>query len=244
MFVNIYKYTSYNKHLIKKRFYGTQKKVLILGWFGAKDKQLQRFNSLYNNLGCNTVISKTNIFKSMNYNNWKLWKTQGPFTEIDEQHFDIVHLFSGSAFPYHNWTLHNPNCFNHSKIIFDSSPGFPEPQHVTNYTLHLAPSLNNIPYYNQFMCNFVNKYWLNQGFDYKKGSQEFMENMNCGRDKLLIYGAKDTILDFEKIDLFYKECKKKNNNTKKVVFQNADHLQNYKLNPEEYTEEVKTFIES
>lgn len=240
------------KHLKKglsfkmKRHFVTYRKknVLILGWFGAKDKQLQRFSDFYQDLNCNTVISKTDIFKSMNYNQWKKWQQQGPFTEIEKQKFDIVHLFSGSVFRYHNWMLHNPNSFDHTKIIFDSGPYYPEPQQINGYTKSLMPILNKIPYYDTILNNSINIYWKNQGFDYTKGSSDFIEQMNCGRDKLIIYGEKDNMLNFDKIDLFYQNCVKKNSNTKKVVFYNAGHLQNYKLNPEEYTLEIRNFIES
>ena len=238
-----------NKPKIKinlKRSYVTQKKknVLILGWFGAKDKQLKKFSDFYQDLNCNTVISKTDIFKSMNYNQWKKWQQQGPFTEIDRQKFDIVHLFSGSVFRYYNWMLHNQNAFDHSKIIFDSGPYYPEPQQINGYTKSLTPVLNKIPYYDNILNNSINTYWKNQGFDYIKGSSDYIEHMNCGRDKMIIYGGKDNMLDFDKINLFYQNCIKKNSNTKKIVFPNAGHLQNYKLNPKEYTEEIKMFIES
>ena len=166
------------KHLKKglsfkmKRYFVTYRKknVLILGWFGAKDKQLKRFSDLYHDLNCNTVISETDILKTMNYNQWIQWRQQGAFAEMEKQTFDIVHLFSGSVFRYYNWMLHNPNSFDHSKIIFDSGPYFPEPQQITDYTKSIIPAMKNIPFYDGVLNKSINAYWKNQGFDYKNGS--------------------------------------------------------------------------
>ena len=104
------------------------KNVLIIGWFGASKKQLNKFSDLYKKIGYNSNIVETPILKSISYQNWKQWRKYGLPNTYKNTKYDRVHIFSGGIFQYHNWILHDKinkiDSFGHSSIVFDSSPFF------------------------------------------------------------------------------------------------------------------------
>lgn len=53
-----------------------KKNVLIFSWFGATNKQLDKFNVLYNKLGYKPTIIKSPIIKSMSHSSWKKMEIQ------------------------------------------------------------------------------------------------------------------------------------------------------------------------
>ena len=79
------------------------KNVLIFGWFGASQKQLNKYIDLYKKIGYNSNIVETPILESISYQNWKQWKKNGLHDIYKNTKYDRVHIFSGGIFQYHNW---------------------------------------------------------------------------------------------------------------------------------------------
>ena len=212
------------------------KSVLILGWFGAKPKQLLRFDKLYRDLGFSPTVLPTSIADSISFRKWQKWRTNGPDEELEGKRFDRVHVFSGSVFRYHNWLLYDKNCLGHEEIVFDSSPFFPTPQQVSKYAKHtIIPGLNTtLP--EIALDSAINMYWKNQDYEWQERLPEYINNLeSCPRSKLLITSRRDKMLDHDAIAQL---VNKWNNNSCTVAqpsgFVDSTHLDHYKLYPELY----------
>ncbi len=214
------------------------KNVLIISWFGANTKQLDKFTKLYERIGFKSQVFKTPILKSISYNEWNKWKKNGLPEDLKNINYDRIHIFSGGVFVYHNWLLHdkiyNKNTLNHSSIVFDSSPFFPLDYQVSNYVVDQVPYLKSS---NNLIKNSVDRFWKFQKYNQNEKFDEFVNNINCGRKKTLIYSKNDILLDHnlisKQIELW------KYNSTEVItsdVFNDSGHLKHYKIHPDEYTE--------
>jgi hypothetical protein len=215
------------------------KNVLIIGWFGASKKQLNKFSDLYKKIGYNSNIVETPILESISYQNWKQWRKYGLPNRYKNTKYDRVHIFSGGIFQYHNWILHDKinkiDSFGHSSIVFDSSPFFPLSNQVSRYSVNVIPYIKNIPKSDKIISNIVDKYWKINKYQQFERFEEFKNNINCGRKKILIISKNDNLLDHNLIE---EQIKLWKNNSTEVIrsndFIDSNHLKHYKLYPEEY----------
>lgn len=218
------------------------KNILILGWFGAKNYQLNKFCNLYKSLGYNVIYEKIEIYKSINPKTWNSWN---PINSNYYKKFDYVHIFSGGILKYNYLTLNYD--FNHSKIIFDSSPLFPTPYQLSNYAFNYSPNNNKKIFKsnndNHPINKFIEKYmkYVNN-YDVNLKSQEFNKNINCGREKLLIISKNDLLLDHNMIDEQIKIWRNKNIVLRPEEFNKNKHIDHYKNNPELYKETIFRFL--
>lgn len=220
------------------------KKILMFTWFGAKKYQINIFCKLFHNIGVKSEYIKADILKSINPNDWNKWIKEGP-KKLNSKKYDYVLIFSGGIFQYHCYTLNNNNIFNHSKIIFDSSPMLPIPEQLSTYVINSMPDQLN--YLNNNMINntfnkLADNYWSFKDYNYKDKYNIFTDNINCGREKLIFIGDNDKFINKQLINNEIIQWEKKNKVIKPSEFTNNGHLNHYKNNPEIYKDTIFNFL--
>ena len=90
--------------------------------------------------------------------------------------------------------------------------------------------------------SIINNFWLFLNYDSKKELNNFYSNLDCGREKLIIIGDNDKLLDHKQINNELIKWKKNNNVIVPNDFKKNNHLNHYKNNPENYKETISNFL--
>jgi len=212
-------------------------KILLIPWFKASSKNLNKYILSYNKLGVvNIDIFNYDLNCITPFNSFHNIYNENRHTPMK---YDLVHSFSGGSLIQQN--LHMAN-WKFNKIVYDSGPMFITPTCVTNYLIETgsAPKpfrkrlhkgltfLWNIDSMNNDVENYkqliFKPHWKNNIFPKDTPS--------------LLFNSKiDNIILLDEI------IKYKNDNSKLILYDNSPHVQHIRYYRENYLQNLYEFIQ-
>ena len=214
--------------------------IVIFGWFGASQKNLSKYENLFNDLGAkNVYIHQSNIKKCITYSGWKEMRNNPPAWA--NQDIDLAVMFSGGVFPYVNYRIANSN-FKPKKLIFDSGIFFPTPDQTSNYIKHILPLACRRVFPTSVANRSIKTLWGVQQYNWKERLAEFEQQISCNAEKLIINSKDDRFIIRSQLEGFLNRYT--GGNISEYLFERSGHVQHYKNHPKEYINVVKDFIHS
>jgi hypothetical protein len=222
-------------------------KVIIFGWFGAKEAHLKKYVSLYRNLGFeNVVVRQTPILKSITYSGWEALRVSARKDREElAKGADVVHLFSGGIFPYHNMRNVVPE-FKTKALVYDSGPFIPceklTARYIRNSGVVPAFIANNIP-----LEKMILSLWRADGFNHDVQMNEqkrFLDTLSCPAPKLFLHGEKDKIICPDIAEMVHNHIRTSPTaGPFTLKTWNTSHTLHYRDEPEAYTTALTEFVE-
>ena len=223
------------------------KNVLLIGWFNAQPKHMNRYINLYKKLG----LERT---KSLLYDKEQVLSlTKGKQfcdfyknnKELDD-HYSIIHTFSGGSLIAFYLKMIG---ISYDKLIIDSGPMYLTSECFANYISNYPENNNGImkPMIKPISKLIIENIWkwemnrcsiVNKNFNYFINNYENDSFLNSYHPKLIINNPNDKLVLHEKVF----EMNKNNN----ITFQNfykSKHVQHYKKYPDEYRTCIYNFLQ-
>ena len=213
-------------------------KCLLIPWFGATQKNIQKYIGLYNSLGYKVDVFNYSYLDAITYSGWKKLRNE----QMASQHYDTVHAFSGGTLVLYNISgdYEKGSKFTFDKYIVDSGPIWPTPYETTNFILTNLKDKNKIDIRNigrPVLETGVEKYWNYEGYNWELGEDKFNKwifNLPC-ENKLCLLGNNDDYIYQDKITNWISEA-----NIDNVVF-DSSHVNAYQKHKEHYTQVIQDF---
>jgi hypothetical protein len=209
-------------------------RILIVPFFNAKSKYINVYKNMYKKIYKNSKIDVINysVLKAINFTGWKKINNGCYNKYLNYNEYDLIHAFSGGSLVLYNLINNNQSLIlNSNKIIFDSGPFFPTPMQTSNYICNVLDINNNYIDYN--LQSVVSSYWKLEGYDWENELFKYNNWLNKNNNSLCLLPENDPLLEYNEIELWSDKT-----NSEIVLFEDADHVQLYRKNPDKYIQNI------